>query len=177
MTLPTGSFLYKEGVIPPYFALHFLPLSDSLRRQAHEPLAERQMHKVHKMVNCAFFHASHSLMVRLDTKLFWCQIPSWKKKAILFTTVTMIAYQDQLNAGFSELREVHNIESAQCSWMNDLLVARWCIIVRTSTLRPKCDAKKSKLWLVDYMSVRWPLEWFLASQSQDHQSEGKTRYI
>ncbi len=26
--------------------------------------------------------------------------PSWKKKAVVFTIVTMRAYQDQLNAGF-----------------------------------------------------------------------------
>ncbi len=35
----------------------------------------------------------------------WCQTPSWKKKAVVFTTVTMSAYQDQLNAGVSKVWE------------------------------------------------------------------------
>ncbi len=32
--------------------------------------------------------------------------PLTKKKAIVFTTVTMSAYQDQLNAGFSKVCEI-----------------------------------------------------------------------
>ncbi len=43
--------------------------------------------------------ALRSLMFHLETKMLWCQIPSWKKKAIVFTSVTMSAYQDQLNTG------------------------------------------------------------------------------
>ncbi len=45
-------------------------------------------------------------------KAMWRQNPSRTKKVIVFTTVTMIAYQDQLNAGFSKLCEVHSLDSA-----------------------------------------------------------------
>ncbi len=37
-----------------------------------------------------------------ETKRPWRQTPSRKKKAVVFTTVTTDAYQDQLNAGFSK---------------------------------------------------------------------------
>ncbi len=40
--------------------------------------------------------------VRLETKMLWCQTPSRKKKAVMFTNVTTSTYQDQLNAGFQK---------------------------------------------------------------------------
>ncbi len=46
-----------------------------------------------------------SLTFRLETKMLWRQTPSRKGKALAFTTVTMSAYQDQLNAGFSKVCE------------------------------------------------------------------------
>ncbi len=52
---------------------------------------------------------SPSLMIHLETKMPWCQTPSWKKKAIMFTTVTMSAYQDQLQAGFSKVCEIFKV--------------------------------------------------------------------
>ncbi len=58
---------------------------------------------------------SRSLTFRLETKMPWRQTPSRKKKAVVFTTVTTDAYQDQLNAGVSkvcEIFKVHGIESA-----------------------------------------------------------------
>ncbi len=60
---------------------------------------------------------SHSLMFHLETKMPWCQTPSGKKKAVVFTTVMVSAYQDQLNAGFSKLCEklkICGIESLKC---------------------------------------------------------------
>ncbi len=49
----------------------------------------------------------------------WRQTPSRKKKAVVFTNVTTNAYQDQLNAGFSEVCEifkVRGIESLKYIW-------------------------------------------------------------
>ncbi len=43
---------------------------------------------------------SRSLTLCLETKMPWCQTPSRKKKAVVFTTVTTNVYQDQLNTGF-----------------------------------------------------------------------------
>ncbi len=57
---------------------------------------------------------SRSLTFCLKTKMPWCQTPSRKKKAVVFTTVMTDAYQDQLNAGVSkvcEIFKVHGIES------------------------------------------------------------------
>ncbi len=39
----------------------------------------------------------------------WCQTPSRKKKAVVFTTVMTNAYQDQLNAGYSEVCEIFKV--------------------------------------------------------------------
>ncbi len=43
--------------------------------------------------------------LHLKTKMSWCQTPSWKKRAVVYAFVTMSAYQDQLNAGFSKVCE------------------------------------------------------------------------
>ncbi len=51
----------------------------------------------------------HSLTFRLETKIPWRQTPSLKKKAVVFTTVTTDAYQDQLKAGFSKVCEIFKI--------------------------------------------------------------------
>ncbi len=39
----------------------------------------------------------------------WRQTPSRKKKAVVFTTVTTNAYQDQINAGFSKVCEIFKV--------------------------------------------------------------------
>ncbi len=52
---------------------------------------------------------SRSLTFRLETKMPWCQTPSRKKKAIVFTNVTTNTYQDQLHAGFSKVCEIFKV--------------------------------------------------------------------
>ncbi len=49
------------------------------------------------------------LTFRLETKMPSRQTPSRKKKAIVFTTVTTNAYQDQINAGFSKVCEIFKV--------------------------------------------------------------------
>ncbi len=56
---------------------------------------------------------SRSLTFRLETKMPWCQTPSRKKKAVVFTTVTTDAYQDQLNAGVSKVCEIFNVHGIE----------------------------------------------------------------
>ncbi len=56
---------------------------------------------------------SCSLTFHLETKMQWCQTPSRKKKAVVFTTVTMNAYQDQINAGFSKVCEIFKVRSIE----------------------------------------------------------------
>ncbi len=53
---------------------------------------------------------SRSLTTRLETKMPWSQTPSRKKKAVVFTAVTTNAYQDQINAGFSKICEIFNLQ-------------------------------------------------------------------
>ncbi len=62
---------------------------------------------------------SRSLTFCLETKMPWCQTPSRKKKAVVFTNVTTNAYQGHLNAGFSkvcEIFKVRGIESLKYVW-------------------------------------------------------------
>ncbi len=60
---------------------------------------------------------SCSLTFCLETKMLWRQTPSRKKKAIVFTNVTTIAYQDQLNAGFSKVCEIFKVRGIEtASW-------------------------------------------------------------
>ncbi len=89
---------------------------------------------------------SRSLTFRLETKIQWCQTPSRKKKAAVFTNVTTKAYQDQLHAGFSkacEIFKVHGIESLKyVQEFHTLLLWR-------HFHAPKRDANEwNELWLV-----------------------------
>ncbi len=43
----------------------------------------------------------------------WCQTPSRKKKAVVFTTVMTNAYQGQLNAGFSKVCEIFKVRGIE----------------------------------------------------------------
>ncbi len=54
---------------------------------------------------------SRSLSFRLETKMAWRQTHSRKKKFVMFTNVTTDAYQDQLNAGFSQVCEIFKARS------------------------------------------------------------------
>ncbi len=56
---------------------------------------------------------SRSLTFRLETKIPWRQTPSRKKKAVVFTTVTTNAYQDQINAGLSKVCEIFKVHSME----------------------------------------------------------------
>ncbi len=51
------------------------------------------------------------LTFRLETML-WRQTPS-QNKAVVFTTVTADAYQDQLNAGFSKVCEIFKVRGIE----------------------------------------------------------------
>ncbi len=97
----------------------------SLRRHAHGPLTKRLMHMAHLSGNTtgvlksssdwlnstgfpgdvcvAFFNVPPGNKDAVATN------PSRKKKAILFTNVTMSAYQDQLNAGFSKVCDIFKV--------------------------------------------------------------------
>ncbi len=80
--------------------------------------------------------------------------------AVVFTSVTMIAYQDHLNAGFSKVCEVYAIEFCcivevniccsklawRCSLMDDLLVLHQPVIVGTSTLQSEKSFRSLKLF-------------------------------
>ncbi len=43
----------------------------------------------------------------------WCQTPSQKKKAVVFTNVKTNAYQGQLNAGFSKVCEIFKVRGIE----------------------------------------------------------------
>ncbi len=81
-----------------------------------ETLQECQSHRQIGWIIQDFWETcvSRSLSFCLDSKMPWGQTLSRKKKAVVFTTLTTRAYQDQLNTGFSNLCEifkVHDIES------------------------------------------------------------------
>ncbi len=88
-------------------------------------------------------------------KMPWRQTPSQKKKAVVFTTVTTNAYQDQINAGFSkecEILKFCSIESLKyvrdyytpVCYCGDISMPRNVMLNETN-----CD------WLFD-MSVKRP---------------------
>ncbi len=56
---------------------------------------------------------SRSFTFCLETKMPWCQTPSRKKKAVVFTNVTVNAYQGGLNAGFSKVCEIFQVRGIE----------------------------------------------------------------
>ncbi len=96
-----------------------------------------------------------SLTFRLETKMPSLQTPSWKKKAIMFTTVTMRTYQDQLNAEFSKVCEIFKVRTIEfliyilefytlVCYSGDISTS-WNVTLNETN----CD------WLFD-MLVKWP---------------------
>ncbi len=84
---------------------------------------------------------SRSLMFHLETKMPWSQTPLRNKKAVVFTTVTTNAYQNQINAGFSKVCEIFKVrgkESLKYVWEFYTPVCYWGDI----------STKQNKLWLV-----------------------------
>ncbi len=81
----------------------------------------------------------------------WCQTPSRKKKAVVFTTVTTDAYQDQLNAGVSKVCEIFKFRHRIFKIRPRVLHTGFIVDISTPrnvTLNEtKCD------WLLD-MSVK-----------------------
>ncbi len=81
--------------------------------------------------------------------------PLTKEESIVFTTVTMSAYQDQLNAGFSKVCEIFKVLHTS------LLLWRHFHV-------PKRDAERNELWLVVWHVLmaswaglgQWKLPWF-----------------
>jgi len=96
-----------------------------LKHTKWETLQEFWNHHLIKTIQNYFreTRVSRSLTVHMETKPLWRQTPSRKKKAIVFTTVKLSVYQDQLNAGFSKVCEVY---------VYDTLL--FTVIVWTSTL-------------------------------------------
>ncbi len=130
----------------------------SLRRHAHGLLAERLMHIAHKIgntsgvsklssdwLNYTGFSGDVCVAFRLETKMPWCQTPSWKKKAIVFTTVTMSAYQDQVNAGFVKVCKIFKVRGTESlKYVQEL----YTTILWGHFHAPKQDATQNETWLV-----------------------------
>ncbi len=85
-----------------------------------------------------------SLTFHLETKMPWRQTPSQKKKAVVFTTVTTNAYQDQLNAGFSKVCEIFKVRGIESlKYVREFYTpACYCGDISTP---PKRDAERNEL--------------------------------
>ncbi len=107
----------------------------------------------------------------------WCQTPSRKKKAVVFTTVTTNAYQCQLTAGFSKVYEIFKVCGIESLKYIREFHTPVCYCGDISTSRNVTLNETNYDWLFD-MSVKWPHGRALANesghifQSFSHQSEG-----
>ncbi len=81
---------------------------------------------------------SHSLSLHLETKMPWCQTPSRKKKAIVFTTV-------MTNARFSKACEIFIVRGIESFKFVREFHTPVCYCGDISTPR---NAERNKLWLV-----------------------------
>lgn len=74
---------------------------------------------------------NHWISGRQETKP---KFPFWNKKAIVFTAVTVSAYEDQLSTGFSKIYEVHSTINVVILHYFLELIACWSLSIGTSTL-------------------------------------------
>ncbi len=100
---------------------------------------------------------SRSLTFRLETKMPWRQTPSRKKKAVVFTTVTTNAYQNQLNTGVSKVCEIFKVRSIESlKYVREFYTPVWyCGDISTALNMMQHKTKRD--WLL-YLSVIWPLQ-------------------
>ncbi len=100
---------------------------------------------------------SRSLTFRLETKMPWHQTPSRKKKAVVFTTVTTNAYQNQLNTGVSKVCEIFKVRSIESlKYVPEFYTPVWyCGDISTALNMMQHKTKRD--WLL-YLSVIWPLQ-------------------
>ncbi len=112
-----------------------------------------------------------------ETKMPWHQSPSRKKKAVLFTNVTTNAYQDQLNAGFSNVCEIFKVRGIESLKYIREFHTPVCYYGDISTHRNVTLNETNYDWLFD-MLVKRPHGRALASetchlfQTFSRQSEG-----
>ncbi len=108
----------------------------------------RSRHRIGSIIqDCWAMCVARSLTFHLETKMTWHQTPSRKKKAVVFTTGTTNAYQDQINTGFSKVCEIFKvcgIESFKYVRQFYSLNLLWWRHFHT----PKRDAEWNELWLV-----------------------------
>ncbi len=103
--------------------------------------------------------------------------PSRKKKAVVFTTVTTSAYQDQLNAGFSKVCEIIKVRGIESLKYVREFYTPVCYCGNIYTSRNVTLNETNCDWLFD-MSVKWHHGRALAHESChrfqtfSHQSEG-----
>ncbi len=120
---------------------------------------------------------SRSLTFRLETKMRWRQTPSRKKKAVVFTTGTTSAYQDQLNARFSKLCEIFKVRGTESLKYVREFYTLVCYCGDISTPRNVTLNETNCDWLFD-MSLKRPHGRALANESYytfqtfSRQSEG-----
>ncbi len=107
---------------------------------------------------------THSLTFCLETKMPWRQTTSRKKKAVMFTTVTSNAYQDQLNAGFSKVCEIFKVGSIESLKYVREFYTPVCYCGDISTAQNVRLNETNCDWLFD-MSVKWPHGRALANES------------
>ncbi len=90
--------------------------------------------------------------------------PTWKKKAVVFTTVTMSAFQDQLNTGFSKVCEIFKVCGIESLKYVREFYTPVCYCGDISTPLNMTRHKTKRDWLL-YLSVIWPLGRALANES------------
>ncbi len=109
---------------------------------------------------------SRSLTFRLETKMPCHQTLSRKKKVVVFTNVTVNAYQGQLNAGFSKVCEIFCSMLKKCWKVCSIETLKYiweCVVVATFP-RPEtwCWTKQTVIGCLtcrsnDLMSGPWPM--------------------
>ncbi len=96
----------------------------------------------------------------------WCQTPSRKKKAVVFTNGTTNAYQGQLNAGFSKVCEIFKVCGIESlKYVQEFhTLGPVCYCGDISTPRNVTLNKTNCDWLFDmsvkrpYMGRTWPMK-------------------
>ncbi len=107
---------------------------------------------------------SRLFSVSRETKMPWRQTPSWKKKAVVLTTVTTNAYQGQLNAGYSKVCEIFKVCGIESLKYIREFHTPVCYCEDISTPRNVMLNETNCDWLFD-MSVKRPHGRALANES------------
>lgn len=110
-----------------------------------------EFYRIFRRCVAFFTWKKSSCNAKPKTKSLWDAKPTdGRIKLLCLQLRQWVPHQDQLNAGYSKV-----CVPGLC-WLKTTFLNGWMIVAHWSFMLPKLEGEQNKLWLLLYMSVRYP---------------------